>query len=134
VFQFTGSWTTAHSVASCAGIFNMPLLLGVHLRQSTHRRNWLHKVGLIKLEIMLCSKMPFSYSGSHTQSRVKQFLWNCCNLKLSQTVSHNFNFVGNAVIFNPDYGDSMFIRKVAICLLVLTPSQPRRAMSSYSAL
>jgi hypothetical protein len=33
-------------------------------------------------------------------------------MKLSQTVSHNFSFVGNTGIFSPEDGDSMFIRNI----------------------
>jgi hypothetical protein len=44
----------------------------------------------------------------------EKLLRKCCNMELSGTVSHNTNFVENAAIFNPEDGDSMFLRNVSI--------------------
>jgi hypothetical protein len=45
-------------------------------------------------------------------------------MKLSRTVFHNFSFVGNVAICNPEDGLSMFIRNVDIYLRGYTVSQP----------
>jgi hypothetical protein len=63
---------------------------------------------------------------------MKQLLRSCCNTKLIRTVSHNFSFVGNPVIFSPDDGDSMFLRNIGIYAWVYITSHCRRATSSCS--
>jgi hypothetical protein len=74
--------------------------------------------------------MPFTYTGSHIQNHMRRLLRNCCNTELSRTVSHNFSFIGNAAIFSPEDGDSMFLRNGGIYLTVYTAPQPRIITSS----
>jgi hypothetical protein len=63
---------------------------------------------------------------------MERLLRNSCDTKLSRTVSYNFSFIGNAAIFNPEKGDSMFLRNVDFHARVYTASQPRRITSSSS--
>jgi hypothetical protein len=57
---------------------------------------------------------------------MKRLLRKCCDTKLCRTVTNNFCFVGNVSIFNPEEGDSMFLRNVGIYLPVYTVSQRRK--------